>query len=619
MPQEIYNEGRVVGFSAWEIFQREATQNGVNPSIIPDEATWLAAMVSNGSSMILKVPLGTQAGIRDFPLPSNSNLIGAGIIVANPFLGECDWDTNGRWATRVSSYSPLIVNNKSVYPSDSEVPSSAYNVAQYNDNISQFTKITDGIVYTLDANWVNSAVAPISPSTSPAKDINPNLRNNGNPTSVVRLCISTDITSDTYIILTGFQNKGIIGAVSGYATGGVGGSNDTANNDWQNGGMLGPEVFPWACKIVFNIPNSVYDLLNSINRVIPKDIAISSKTISDKIHFQNLNSTIKSSPVIDFNSIILTDYYDAHTELSSTNPPVLEETVNRLSSSNTNELVAWYPGMTASKISAATTIDNIFPPALYAAQISSTGDQSLVPLDIAAPGTIKGFKTSTEAYNYLQLMPDNYSIYYNSSTGVHSFAIPGQADSTKWPGTTKIEYLSTAPKVKITSGANSVTGIALTNSQGADYNTSGSSGTTTSTTANYGKITWDNLLNALVNNKTYDCMGSRLRDFATELKNSNKIGTDTTNNPINDINSVKLSLRPSGGAADTGANLTAVVDGSIRYITLGTGSSAPSPNASLHVGTNYIKFGTGNNVIKLFISKTQPTSGMQAGDIGIGW
>ena len=102
MPQEIYNEGRVVGLSAWELFVKQALGDGMSPEVIPNEQQWLTSMIGMGSSMILKISADTQAGVHDYPLPINSNLSAAGVIIANPFMGDCAWDSS-TWATKVLS------------------------------------------------------------------------------------------------------------------------------------------------------------------------------------------------------------------------------------------------------------------------------------------------------------------------------------------------------------------------------------------------------------------------------------------------------------------------------------------------------------------------------------
>jgi uncharacterized short protein YbdD (DUF466 family) len=52
MPRVLYNEGRVVGYSAYEIYMRHALT--ADPDATPaSEAEWLASTLGFGSSMLL--------------------------------------------------------------------------------------------------------------------------------------------------------------------------------------------------------------------------------------------------------------------------------------------------------------------------------------------------------------------------------------------------------------------------------------------------------------------------------------------------------------------------------------------------------------------------------------
>ena len=313
MAQEILNEGRVVGLSAWELYMREALGEGVSPDKIPSEREWLSSMIGSGASMVLRIPSGTAKGVQEFDLPSNSDLSAAGVIIANPFMGTCDWDSSN-WAKKITSYSSLIQNNSTDSPSadGSDVPyNSNYSEQECASIVSQFMKITDGIVYTKNASW-------ISTGSTPQKDIDPNFNESS---AVVRLYIDADITSDTYVLLTGFTNKRVLQGLSGHAVleGGVskGGSTDILNNDWADGGMLGPEIFPWASKIVFSVPSSAYRIASSLIRTIPSDstytIPSGGLTIDGiKINENAIDGDVRPSSVIDYNAINLTDYYVAH-------------------------------------------------------------------------------------------------------------------------------------------------------------------------------------------------------------------------------------------------------------------------------------------------------------------
>ena len=610
MPQEIYNEGRVVGLSAWEIFKRNAEGQGVDPQVLPNEAQWLTSMIGMGSSMILRIPANTSAGIHDYELPAGSNLSTAGVIIANPFMGNCTWDDSNTWANKVISYSPLFLNNDNEGENpplaDGTVPyDSDYRGEEYANVVSDFMKIIDGIVYLKNATWVET-------SSTPAKDINPDFNNS---TTVVRLCFNSTTVSEIRILLTGFNNKRILQGLVGFASPdgqtpphATGGSTDTDNNDWINGGMLGPEFMPWSTKIVFSVPNSAYNLSNALKRTIPSDDTLSDTYNIDGIHFKKLNSgVVKTNSVIDFDSIILTDYYDNH---SYTTSPTLTENIEGVAlgiNDSYSSLVAWYPGMSATQIAteasrATPTNDNFFPPALYAAQISETGEKTLVPMDIAAPGTVKGFTTVTEAQNYKQLLPNNYSIYHDTTTNTFSFAVYNVSPS-NWSGTAKIDYLA-EPKVQLTVSGKQTELVSLTNpSTDQEYAMTGAGGDLVPSTL--GKFNWGDMLTTLKDNKNIDTLGNIFRQVGTELNTSGTAGV--TNQVISNLGTGKLTL--------TGTNSVGIG----TSVTNGTNLATCDSGTSIKAGTEFVEFSNG---LRLYISNTAggpAVANVPVGSIGIGW
>ena len=685
MPQEIYNEGRVVGLSAWEIFKRDALSSGMPPETIPNESQWLTAMIGAGSSMILKVPANTDKGVIDFELPSGSNLTASGVILATPFMGSCEWDVSG-WAKKVTSYSSLIENTATSSPTDSgaQVPyNSNYSNAEFGGCVSEFLKITDGIVYTKKANWITTdkqaqkvfsnsdltktvfdfdndvqvisitavmvgstltdgytldntsnpntitfdeapgegAITVIYRTTSdgdPQKDIDPNFNVS---TSVIRLYINDTTTRDISVLFTGFINKRIVQSLAGHAVASETGyskcgSTDTDNNDWVNGGMLGPEITPWATKIIFSVPSSAYNLTNSLTRKLPSDTDVTNPNYSENLLYgfvlNNLNTAdnVKANSFVDFNSINLTDYYRVHVNDFS-KVPTISEQVSDFSpgvGESANNLTAWYPGLSASEINNTSDSNKFFPPALYASQVNGDGPQTLVPLDTAAPGTVKGFTNATQAASYKATLPDNYSMYFDPTTQTFSFAVPNDNDARRWPGLAKISY-STAPKAEITAGQKYAQFVALTDPTGQAYDLTGGSGTVDIGPEN--PVTWDALLSALAQSRTAEVVGARLRAVGTELKTANKIGIDTTNDAITEIGAAGITVAPGTPQA---VKMTGALgdSGSTKYISFPNG-------ASIRLGQNFIQFGNTDNALKLYISDTEPTGNIPEGSIGIGW
>ena len=600
MAQEIYNEGRVVGLSAYEIFVKQVIANGVDPSDIPTESQWLTSMIGSGASMVLKLNAGTTSGVHDYELPSGSNLTVAGVVIGSPFIGDGEFESG--WAKKITSYGALIENDNIASPTSTNVPSTTYKSKEYRDNVAEFAKITDGIVYTKTATWIPTG-------TDPAKDIDPNFNIS---TTVVRLYLDDILNNDVMVLLTGFNNKRILQGLSGFATdNGSGisecGSTDTVNNDWINGGLLGPEMIPWASKIIFSVPSSTYSVVSSVTRTIPKGVNSSAVT-KGSYNFTNLqDSKVKSNTVVDFNSIDLTQYYTVHSS-DFNKTPTITETVQDVGilGNSANSLVAWYPGITATELNSPST-DNtkIFPPALYATKITSTGDKTLVPLDVAAPGTVKGFKTATEATNYTNLMQDNFAMYYDTTNNTYTFVAYNRPTS----GTAKIAYIGSSQQtqVEITAGDNKVKTVALNSydsstSTYTDYLMTGAGGDLT--TSPLGKFHWGTLLDALKSNKYVDTLGNRLRNIGTEVNASNTIGISSSYaNKLTNLGTDKLTITGS-----TPVEITA----SSNLATFANGKS-------VKVGTNFIEFGNGKRLyIETDITKV-PTSGVPVGSIGIGW
>ena len=623
MAQEIYNEGRVVGFSAYEIFKRQCLDKGIPETDIPDERTWLSSMLGIGASLILQIEAGTTAGVHDYVLPANSTLTAAGVIFANPFMGSCVFDNTlgaPKWSTKITSYGPLIKNETGSgnHPTSSDVPYGTYSADTYKSEISEFIKISDGIAFVNHADWINTD------DGTPYEDINPEF---GSSDTIIRLYFRENVTNAFSILFTGFLNSSVLAGISGWAQDdsgtAIGGSTDTDNNNWKNGGHIGPELIPWANKIVFSVPSYIYNIADSISRTIPEDITSDTLTVYG-FNFDNMQDhKLNTNSAIDFNSITLTDYYTVHASEFLGNP-LLSETVTDITIPDTritgyNEIIAWYPGMTADAIGDATSDINFFPPAIYATQVSLTGENMLVPLDTTAPGTVKCFPNSNQAYAYTQLMPDNYAVYFNTTTNNFTFVTPNVSDPTQWTGTAKITYDATLPIYEVAAGSTKAKTVALTyynNGTYTEYGRTGSAGDL-SNKAPAGKLVWDDLLTALHDNKAIDLFGTKLRNFATELNSSNTIGMA---NPVTTVGAGTVSLNPGSGSSYVGNN-TVKMSSSVdsydgkRYVNL---NDANTP-ASIKLGENFIRFGNGLKLYILPQGATPPTTGVPTGSIGIGW
>ena len=91
----------------------------------------------------------------------------------------------------------------------------------------------------------------------------------------VRLLLSEDIDNEFYIIFTGFLLKHVISGVTGF-------DDILVANNPENGDFLGPESFPWACKVNLVISTDVFkvitnDIKNSLSPNVQLEVTDSGK------------------------------------------------------------------------------------------------------------------------------------------------------------------------------------------------------------------------------------------------------------------------------------------------------------------------------------------------------
>lgn len=244
MSRTLYNEGRVVGLSAYEIFVRHVL--GADPTAtVPTEQEWLASMLSDGSSMLLQIGADAVEGSHyiEIELPATSTLWTANTIVGSFFLGEgAAASAATGWCTRVTDYGPLIQNDSSASPSadGTTIPPTSTSVdisSTTRAQLVEYTKIMDGIVIQPGAWSANN-------TTPPQKGLTPDV--SGTPK--LRILLSDKIDTPFYVLFTGFTYKGILNNVMDYTT---------FNTHPENGDFLGPVSYPWANKITFSVPSAV--------------------------------------------------------------------------------------------------------------------------------------------------------------------------------------------------------------------------------------------------------------------------------------------------------------------------------------------------------------------------
>lgn len=385
MGVKIYNEGRVVGYSAYELYVKHSLSE--DPNTPPaTELEWLSSTIAMGSSMLLKIPTDEVSGHHfvDFQLPEDTKLAAANTILGSLFLGEAVVDATG-WAQKVTSYGPLLTNS-STRPTtgqhtaeSTEYPtslSSQLSTTQQKQ-ILNYMKVVDGIVIQ-PGNW--SAT-----NSTPAKDMSPVLSERPR----VRIFLSDAVKEAFYVLLTGFTLRTVLAGVSG-----LDGSTDTSNNIPEDGAFLGPGIFPWANKIVFSIPSmyATYFLDNKYSRKMSTHGNPSAKESSAK--------EVHRIPVVDMETTDPATYYSSNFSDSKVLLDVID--LNKI---NGDAVLTVYQR------------DAAFPPALFGTKVTAAGEQYASPLDTVAPGTMKMFNdtdrsaAASKAISFQDKIKNNYAFF----------------------------------------------------------------------------------------------------------------------------------------------------------------------------------------------------------------
>ena len=511
MPREIWNEGRVVGLSTYEIYVREFLSQ--NPTGTPaSEREWLASSIASGASMLLKFPTVTPApNTTDtavtISLPADSNLCAANNIVASFFHGDAVVDSSGYWAEYVTDYGELISNTASSSPTnpmtpqgDNTVPTAASLEwsGTAKTQLANYLKIVDGIVIQ-PGTWSTASSNP------PQKDLAPNL----DRLPSVRFHVHGTIDTQFWILLTGFTVRGVLDGISG-----VDGSVGT--DAPADGDFLGPAVFPWASKIIFALPVGAASSLLSgsyTRQVTPTSAAGQSLSVTD-------------TPIVDLR--YSSNFYSSNFQSSPIN-----YTVSDLDFSGDGvSVLAVFPRSMNG------------PRGLYGSRVTSPGSAVFEPIDCHAPGTTKLLElgSTTDAADCaaaLQRMKDtpNTSLLLADTDSdnelyMYTYVLDINNDpirvpvahsgitksSTAWPGYYK--YI-----------ANVATGLKSPIQVIALVDESGNVLPTTGTTRSFdlqsvavgdsvGDLNWDVLLAALGNDGRINVLGNRLKQLRSQLENN---------------------------------------------------------------------------------------------------
>lgn len=502
MPRELYNEGRVSGLSAYEIYVKQ--HQAEDPSVPPaSEKEWLASTIAMGSSMLLQVPQNiahstNEVWMYEVQLPSDTRLCAANTIVASFFKGNAVYSSN--WARRITDYGDLISNTSESSPSGNLNHSSSIpyqTMENWSDDekkqLSQYMRILDGVVIQ-PGTWSDSLNKP------PEKDFSPNLGDYPR----IRIQIKGPVEVPFQILFTGFTIRAVVKGVSGL-------DSSTSTFSPQDGDFLGPATFPWAAKIVFSVPSSYvsYFASGAYERSLPVG--------EDAI-------TVRDTAVIDMQTSKPETYY-------TTNYPNSRVEVNVDDFSTLGDGTAVLTVYQKSQK---------YPPALWGTFVQADGTNYLNPLDVVAPGTVKMFLDASEEVlkDYENTFEGAFAINKDSENGTIQIIGPdgtlqdvanvvvqdvtynniessdnkAQALITR-TGKLRGISLSLSPD---TNGTQYTIGDDGTNMQTMG-NTSYDEGSQTQLTPSSSNINWAMLLEALANNKSIDVLGMNMKALKTGL------------------------------------------------------------------------------------------------------
>ena len=406
MPREIYNEGRVIGLSAYEIYLREFLTK--YPDGTPaTEQEWLASSIAMGSSLLLEVPENTGMDgfwFIDIDFPINSTLCAANTIIASYFFGtghtagmatvlnhtdDPDFVV-GSWGWRrpAYSYGKLLPDGSGYYkeenPSDFPTDDSIDITISDKKGLLGYMQFVDGLV--------------LQPGTRNAMTFDPMLGDENKP--CLRFLCNGKIQGRFRMLLTGFTLKSIIQGIS----------KTKVTGNLANGEFLGPSAYPWANKIIFTTPNAYVnqylksDYIRGINQ--PDRIVVPQTPIIDMLR----GSSYIPAPVLE-------NYYGKDTEIVT--DKILypggssSEYIQKRKDSKGANVQVKECNADGNAILTIYQKNNTYPPALYGTFVDSTsGDHYLHPVDIVAPGSIKAFTnaTSSQLEAYQDIFPATHAI-----------------------------------------------------------------------------------------------------------------------------------------------------------------------------------------------------------------
>lgn len=503
MPRQIWNEGRVQGYSAYEIYLKQALSD--NPDLQPaTEREWLASSIACGSSMVVKIPkTSNDNGYLDIALPENSKLCAANVIFANLFIGDCEYDANSYFAKRVINYGFCISNTLNIHPNvdGTQIPTtdddiSLESVLSYS---KAYNKIIDGVVIQ-PGKWKETG-----DENGQYMDLSPDM----SKSPFIRIFYSGNIESSVQVMLTGFTIRSVISGVCG-----IDGSYNATSP--QDGTFLGPAQFPWAAKIIFSQSTATSISLN-ISNYIRK---IKGETAVSKLHGKSLVDMETCDPSIFYSS----NQPDAKIGFDSCSLDSPDGKGNILTIHAKSEK---------------------YSPAIYATRYDPDKDKYLSPFNVVGKGSVQMFDKSTsdaDMKGYEKTYPGTFALRRKADGSVETVnenneIVPVASISHKDLSYTNIVANDKKARGVVSSvGNKKALSISLSGNDDDNQATIGNDGTANTiiggTSFNKGamtklspsssNITLAYILEAIANNKSIDLLGDNMKLLKSGLNSGGK-------------------------------------------------------------------------------------------------
>lgn len=505
MPRQIWNEGRVQGYSAYEIYLKQALSD--DPDLQPaTEREWLASSIACGSSMVVKIPkTSNDAGYLDISLPENSKLCAANVIFANLFLGDCEYDVNSYFAKRVINYGFCISNTLNFHPdtNGTQIPTtdddiSLESVLSYSE---AYNKIIDGVVIQ-PGKWKETG-----DEAGQYMDLSPDM----SKSPFIRIFYSGKIESTIQIMLTGFTIRSVISGVCG-----LDGSYNATSP--QDGTFLGPSQFPWAAKIIFSQSTATSISLNMSNYI-------------RKIKGEKAVSKLRGKSLVDMETCDPSIFYsskqpDAKIDFDSCSLDSPDGKGNILTIHSKSEK---------------------YSPAIYATRYDPDKEKSLSPFNVVGKGAVQMFDDSTsdaDMKGYEKTYPGTFALRRKDDGSVETLnenndVIPvARIDHKELSYTNLVTDDKKAKGVVTSVGNKKSLSVSLSDDDTDSQLTIGDDGTSNvsigSTSFNKGamnklspsssNITPAYILEAIANNKSIDILGDRMKALKAGLAKETSAG-----------------------------------------------------------------------------------------------